>query len=63
MKFDMMIGKWTFWYHNNKKEVECDLELGTPTGVAKIWHDNGTLKQEVQIDPVKKVYDWDSHKI
>ena len=62
MKFDMMNGNWIFWFHNGKKEVECETELGNPFGSANIYHDNGKLKQNVLIDVEEKVLDWDSHK-
>jgi antitoxin component YwqK of YwqJK toxin-antitoxin module len=49
MKFGMMHGKWTFWYHNRKKELECEFVFGRPFDEfgAKIYHDNGILKEEV----------------
>ena len=43
-----MHGKWTFWYHSGKKELECEFEHGTSVGIAKIYHDNGTVKQVVR---------------
>ena len=42
-----MHGKWTFWYHNGQKELECEFEHGTSVGSAKIYHDNGSLKKVV----------------
>jgi len=42
-----MDGKWTFWYHNGKKELKCEFDFGNPVGSAIIYHDNGVLKQEV----------------
>jgi antitoxin component YwqK of YwqJK toxin-antitoxin module len=59
MKYDMMQGDWTFWFHNGKKEVSCTFNLGTPTGTAKIWHDNGTLKKVIN----EEWSQWDSHKL
>ena len=49
MYYDKMDGKWTFWYHNKKKELECEFDFGTMIGVAKIYHDNGLLKSSVKI--------------
>jgi antitoxin component YwqK of YwqJK toxin-antitoxin module len=43
----MMEGKWTFWYHNGKKELECEFDFGNLVGSAKIYHDNGVLKEVV----------------
>ena len=48
MKYEMMQGKWTFWYHNGKKELEFNLDFGNPVGTAKIYHDNGTVKEVVE---------------
>jgi antitoxin component YwqK of YwqJK toxin-antitoxin module len=45
----MMEGKWTFWYHNGKKELEFNLDFGNPVGSAKIYNDNGILKEEVTL--------------
>ena len=42
-----------------KKEVTCTFNLGTPSGTAKIWHDNGTLKKVIN----EEWSQWDSHKI
>ena len=47
MLYGMMDGKWTFWYHNEQIELECDFDFGNPVGSAKIYHDNGVLKEEV----------------
>jgi|TARA_R110000824_G_scaffold377924_1_gene569313 antitoxin component YwqK of YwqJK toxin-antitoxin module len=47
MLYGMMEGNWTFWYHNGKKELECEFDFGNPVGSAKIYHDNGVLKKEV----------------
>ena len=47
MKYGMMDGKWTFWYHNGKKELECEFDFGNPVGRAIIYHDNGVLKEVV----------------
>ena len=47
MLYGMMDGKWTFWYHSGEKELECDFDFGNPIGSAKIYHDNGMLKEEV----------------
>ena len=49
MKSDSMNGKWTFWYHNGEKELECELEFGNPVGNVKIYHDNGVLKEVVTL--------------
>jgi antitoxin component YwqK of YwqJK toxin-antitoxin module len=47
MLYGMMNGKWTFWYHNGKKELECEFDFGNPVGSAKIYNDNGILKEDV----------------
>jgi len=47
MLYGMMDGKWTFWYHNGKKELEFNLDFGNQVGTAKIYHDNGVLKEVV----------------
>ncbi len=47
MLYGMMDGKWTFWYHNEQIELECDFDFGNPVGSAKIYHDNGVLKEVV----------------
>jgi antitoxin component YwqK of YwqJK toxin-antitoxin module len=47
MLYGMMEGKWTFWYHNGKKELECEFDFGNPVGSAKIYHDSGVLKKEI----------------
>ena len=47
MLYGMMDGKWIFWYHNGKKELEFNLDFGNPVGSAKIYHDNGILKERV----------------
>ena len=49
MKYGMIQGKWIFWYHNGKKELECEFDFGTMIGVAKIYHDSGILKEEVKL--------------
>jgi antitoxin component YwqK of YwqJK toxin-antitoxin module len=49
MKNNEMDGKWTFYYHNEQKEMELELKNGSPTGKAKIWFDNGSLKKEITI--------------
>ena len=49
MLYGMMDGKWTFWYHNGQKELECEFSFGEVVNKVKIWHDNGELKQEVEI--------------
>ena len=49
MLYDKMEGKWTFWYHNGKKELECDFDFGEAINSARIYHDNGKLKQEVKL--------------
>ena len=48
MLYGMMDGKWMFWYHNGQKELEFNLDFGIPVGSAKIYHDNGMLKEEVE---------------
>ncbi len=48
MLYGMMDGKWTFWYHNGNKELECEFDFGNPVGTAKIYHDNGTVKEVVE---------------
>ena len=45
-----MHGVWTFWFHNKRKELECEFDWGTMIGVAKIYHDNGSLKEEINYD-------------
>ena len=47
MYYDQMEGEWTFWYHNEKKELECEFDFGSLIGISKIYHDNGSLKEEV----------------
>jgi antitoxin component YwqK of YwqJK toxin-antitoxin module len=47
MLYGMMEGKWTFWYHNGKKELECEFDFGNLIDSAKIYHDNGVLKEVV----------------
>jgi len=47
MLYGMMEGKWIFWYHNGQKELECEFDFGNPVGSAKIYHDNGVLKEVV----------------
>ena len=47
MLYGMMDGKWIFWYHKGKKELEFNLDFGNPVGSAKIYHDNGILKERV----------------
>ena len=49
MLYGMMDGKWMFWYHNGVKELECEFDFGNPVGSAKIYHDNGLLKEEVTL--------------
>ena len=49
MLYGMMEGKWTFWYHNGQKELECEFDFGNPVGSAKMYHDNGLLKSSVKI--------------
>ena len=41
MQYNMMQDKWTFWYHNGQKELECEFEFGEPVGTPKLWNDNG----------------------
>ena len=48
MLYGMMDGKWTFWYNNGKKELEVNLDFGSPIDSAKVWHDNGVLKEELK---------------
>ena len=50
MRSMMMDGKWTFWYHNGQKELECEFDWGKLVGKSKLYHDNGNLKQEVNND-------------
>ena len=50
MKYDRMDGKWIFWYHNGKRELECECDFGSTVGNAKIYHDNGMLKEEINIE-------------
>jgi antitoxin component YwqK of YwqJK toxin-antitoxin module len=45
MKYGMMDGEWTFWFHNGEKELECEFDFGNPIDGAKIYHDNGVLKE------------------
>ncbi len=49
MQFKVMHGKWTFWYHNGIKELECEFDFGNPVGSAKIYQDNGVLKEVVTL--------------
>jgi antitoxin component YwqK of YwqJK toxin-antitoxin module len=49
IKYEMMEGKWIFWYHNGQKELECEFDFGNPIDTAKIYHDNGVLKESVGI--------------
>ena len=49
MLYGQMDGKWTFWYHNGKKELECEFDFGNPVGSTKIYHDNGLIKEEIQL--------------
>jgi antitoxin component YwqK of YwqJK toxin-antitoxin module len=49
MKFGTMDGKWLFYYHNEQKELECEFDFGTPVGGARIYHDNGNIKEEVSL--------------
>ena len=49
MKYGRMQGKWTFWHHNRKKELECDFDFGEAINSARIYHDNGLLKEEVKL--------------
>ena len=44
-----MEGKWKFWYHNGKTELEGIFDSGKPMGTIKVWHDNGILKEEVKL--------------
>ena len=44
----MMQDKWTFWYHNGQKELECEFDFGNLVGKSRIYHDNGTVKQVVR---------------
>ncbi len=39
--YNMMQEKWTFWYHNGQKELECEFDFGEAVGLPKIYHDNG----------------------
>ena len=49
MYYNQMEGEWIFWYHNGKKELECEFDFGTMIDVAKIYHDNGLLKEEIKL--------------
>ena len=49
MKNDKMDGKWFFWYSNGKLALECDFDYGNLINNAKIYHDNGLLKEEVKL--------------
>ena len=42
-------GNWIFWFHNGKKELECDIDFGEAINSARVYHDNGLLKQEVKL--------------
>ena len=44
-----MQGNWIFWFHNGKKELECDIDFGEAINSARVYHDNGLLKQEVKL--------------
>ena len=44
-----MQGPWTFWYHNGKKELECEFDFGEVVNSAKIYHVSGILKHEVKL--------------
>ena len=49
MGYGEMQGKWTFYYHNGQKELECDFDFGSQVSVATTYHDNGTIKDVVNI--------------
>ena len=49
MNCDKMDGKWIFWYNNGNKELECNFDFGTMINNAKIYHDNGLLKQKINL--------------
>jgi antitoxin component YwqK of YwqJK toxin-antitoxin module len=49
MKFGTMDGNWVFYYHSGNKELECEFALGNPFLEAKIYHDNGVLKEELKL--------------
>jgi len=50
LKYGEMEGKWEFYFHNGKKELDCEFDFGSPIGIAKIWHDSGKLIGEVKCD-------------
>ena len=45
-----MDGKWTFYYHGGEKVLECKFDFGNLIGSAKLYHDNGILKQKVDVE-------------
>ena len=49
MRHDKMDGKWFFWYSNGQIALECDFDYGNLINKAKIYHDNGLLKEEVKL--------------
>ena len=49
MRHDKMDGKWFFWYSNGQIALECDFDYGNLINNAKIYHDNGLLKEEVKL--------------
>ena len=49
MRNDKMDGKWFFWYSNGQIALECDFDYGNLINKAKIYHDNGLLKEEVKL--------------
>ena len=49
MKNDKMDGKWTFWYHNGKKECEVVCKDGKLVD-GKVWDDDGNEKESVRFN-------------
>ena len=45
-----MDGKWLFYFHSGKREMECHFNFGMAVDIAKIYHDSGELAQEVYCD-------------
>ena len=49
MKDGMMDDFFTFWYHNGNKQMEAKFKAGLVDGKVKIYHDNGKIKNEVEL--------------
>ncbi len=49
MKDNRMNDYWTFWYHNGNKQMEGKFKDGHVDGKIKIYHDNGKIKNEVEL--------------